>query len=98
VIRVHGEHVRDELRSFLAHAGIPTEVYYPLTLPRQPLFHAQEATARRAAHARGPNAETRALEALALPIFPELREDEIELVVSAVAEFFRHADDGRDAR
>ena len=98
VIRVHGEHVRDQLRSFLADARIPTEVYYPLTLPRQPLFHAQDATALWATHARSPNAETCSREALALPIFPELREDEIELVVSAIAEFLRRADGGRDAR
>ena len=70
VLRVHGEGVRDRLRGFLANAGIPTEVYYPLALPRQPLFESLATCQREARRGSTPNAEARSQEALALPIFP----------------------------
>jgi len=35
-----------------------------------------------------PESERTALEALALPIFPELREDEQDRVVATIAEFY----------
>ena len=67
---------RDELREFLAARKIGSEIYYPVPL------HMQDAL-KSLGYAEGsfPEAERAAREVLALPIFPELREDEQQTVV-----------------
>jgi dTDP-4-amino-4,6-dideoxygalactose transaminase len=75
---------RDKLRQFLMEREIGTEVYYPIPL------HLQSSLAS-LGYAKGdfPVAEQAAEEVLALPMYPELREDEQETVVDAIAEFYR---------
>jgi dTDP-4-amino-4,6-dideoxygalactose transaminase len=73
---------RDALRDFLAARKIGSEIYYPVPL------HMQEAL-KNLGYAEGsfPESERAAREVLALPIFPEIREDEQQTVVNAIAEF-----------
>ncbi len=80
---VPGAPRRDELRTYLNRLGIGSEVYYPLCL------HQQEALAG-LGYKTGdfPEAEKAAAEVLALPIYPELREDEQQTVVAAIRSFY----------
>jgi dTDP-4-amino-4,6-dideoxygalactose transaminase len=74
---------RDELRAHLTALGIGTEIYYP-----QPL-HLQHSL-QRLGYKLGdfPVAERAAAEVLALPMYPGLRDDEVETVVEAIRRFY----------
>jgi dTDP-4-amino-4,6-dideoxygalactose transaminase len=75
---------RDALRDFLTKRKIGSQIYYPIPI------HLQDALKGLGYKAGDfPEAERAAHEVLALPIFPELREDEQEIVVAAIAEFLR---------
>jgi dTDP-4-amino-4,6-dideoxygalactose transaminase len=72
---------RDEVQKFLAERGIGTTVYYPVPLPFQPMYASL-------GHKPGdfPEAERAAREVLSLPMYPELRPEQIARVSEAVAE------------
>jgi dTDP-4-amino-4,6-dideoxygalactose transaminase len=73
---------RDELRTFLTERGIGHEVYYPVPLHLQKCFASL-------GYKEGdmPHAEAAARETIALPIYPELSEDQIRFVAATVREF-----------
>jgi len=74
---------RDELRAFLTEQKIGTEIYYPIPLHLQGSLAFLGYTA-----GDFPVAEQAAAEVLALPMYPELREDEQQTVVDAIAAFY----------
>jgi len=82
VVRVP-EQARAQLVADLADAAISTEIYYPRGL------HEQPALAEFADGAPLPHTERASRETLALPLYPELRPDQIERVVEAVCDGLR---------
>jgi dTDP-4-amino-4,6-dideoxygalactose transaminase len=69
---------RDATRRVLADAGVATAVHYPVAVPDQPAF-------RSLARHDCPNAGRWAARCISVPCFPELRDDEIELVGRTLA-------------
>lgn len=74
---------RDELRQYLADRFVGSEIYYPLPL------HLQTSLVG-LGYKRGdfPISEAAADEVLALPMYPELREDEQQTVVETISSFY----------
>ena len=74
---------RDALRQYLAERQIGSEIYYPLPLHLQ-------TSLKDLGYKQGdfPVSELAAQEVLALPIYPELRDDEQQIVVEAIRSFY----------
>lgn len=75
---------RDELQKYLQEEGISTMVYYPLPLHLQPVFSDL-------GYQSGdlPETEKAAQEAISLPMFPELKREQQEYVVSKLKAFYQ---------
>ncbi len=74
---------RDELRNYLTEQGIGTQVIYPILVPDQAAYRDQPIRC-------GPIPVARSLvdQLLCLPMFPELRDDEVDRVAAAIQHFF----------
>jgi dTDP-4-amino-4,6-dideoxygalactose transaminase len=76
---------RDALRTWLADQGVASEIYYPLPLHMQQCFaylgHKPQDF---------PESLRASQESLALPIYPELSESQLQYVVDTIAGFFRN--------
>lgn len=74
---------RDALREFMTKHEIGTEIYYPVP------FHLQECFAD-LGYKKGdfPISEFSANTSIALPIYPELTDDQLQYVVSTIKKFF----------
>ena len=75
---------RKQLRQFLSEEGVGTDIYYPLPLHLQECYSFLK-------HRRGdfPVSEKASEEVLALPIYPELTEEEQMFVVDRIKAFYR---------
>jgi len=78
---------RDRLRSFLKDKGVGTEIYYPLPLHMQKCYE-------HLGYRQGdfPEAEKAAADSLAIPIYPELTQEQQRYVVSQIRAFFQGSD------
>jgi dTDP-4-amino-4,6-dideoxygalactose transaminase len=74
---------RDELQQFLSERKIGNAVYYPVPLHLQPIY-------LKLGHRSGsfPEAERAAEEVVSLPMFPELRPEQVRRVAETIAEFY----------
>jgi dTDP-4-amino-4,6-dideoxygalactose transaminase len=81
-LRVLGAGQRDALKNHLAAKGIGTEIYYPVPMHRQECFAYVGA-----AQASFPVANRLAEEALSIPIFPELKREQLDQVIAAIRDF-----------
>lgn len=74
---------RDRLRTYLHAQGVATEVYYPVPMHLQECFSYL-------GYSRGefPESEKAAQQTLALPIYPELSEEQAHHIVHCIKEFF----------
>ena len=92
VERAWGKHVyhlyiirtprRDDLQAFLKKEGVASEVYYPL-----PLHLAEPCQKLGFKKGDFPEAERASQETMALPMYPELTEEQQEQVIAAVGKF-----------
>ncbi len=75
---------REELQQFLTSRKIGNMVYYPVPLHSQPIYAGL-------GYKTGdfPESERAASEVLSLPMYPELRPEQIRGVAEAIAEFYR---------
>jgi dTDP-4-amino-4,6-dideoxygalactose transaminase len=74
---------RDALKDHIQNRGVATEVYYPVPMHLQECFEYLKLE-------KGdfPESEAASLETLALPVYPELSEEQAEYVVKQVVGFF----------
>ncbi len=74
---------RDALSSFLKENNIGNAVYYPVPLYKQPCYAHLNCKAQ-----DYPNTEAAAREVLSIPMFPEITEEQIDIVCGKIKEFY----------
>lgn len=75
---------RDLLKAHLEKAGISSGIYYPIPLHLQPAY-------KNLGFKKGdfPHSEKAANEVLAIPIFPELTDEQMDTIIGSIQNFFR---------
>jgi len=74
---------RDALRKHLTDAGVGTEIYYPVPM------HVQDCFAYLGCKAGDmPQSEAAAREVLSIPIYPELKTEQMQYVVDTIKAFY----------
>ncbi len=81
IIRVEN---RDAVRKHLSDKGIGTEIYYPVPFHKQECF-----SSLKYKNGDFPLSEEAADDSIALPIYPELTEDQLKYVVDEIAVFIK---------
>ena len=71
--------VNDKLKDYLSSREIAVAIYYPKALPSLPAHNIEESF---------PVAEKVCDEILSLPIWPGIKEEQLDYVVKSVNEFF----------
>jgi dTDP-4-amino-4,6-dideoxygalactose transaminase len=84
-LRVVGSGQRDALKQFLTARGIGSEIYYPVPLHRQECFRYLGCERE-----SFPVAMRLADEALSIPIYPELKTEQLDEIIAAIAAFLNH--------
>lgn len=74
---------RDALKQYLQDSGVGCEIYYPVPLHLQACFASLGGVSGDC-----PESERAAAETLALPVYPELGETQLEYVVDTIARFY----------
>jgi dTDP-4-amino-4,6-dideoxygalactose transaminase len=84
ILRTASKTERDRLMQFLAEQGIETKIHYPIPIHLMPSSHYL-------GYQPGdfPEAEHQADTILSLPIYPELTDDQVKLVIDGVQRFYK---------
>lgn len=77
---------RDALLNFLRNSGIGCEIYYPIPLHKQPFIMEM------IPNGVLPVAELLKDRVLSIPVYPQLQEDDLQMVVAKIREFFSRQD------
>jgi len=80
-ILVEGEK-RNDLQQFLKEKGIDSAIYYPLSLHQQECFNYLSHNSSELS-----NSEKASQKVLSLPVYPEMRKEEIEYVCEQIKQF-----------
>jgi len=74
---------REELQKYLKERGIPTMIYYPLSLHLQPAF-------KYSGYKKGDllKSQSTSKEVLSLPIYPELSKEEQDIIIRKIRVFY----------
>jgi dTDP-4-amino-4,6-dideoxygalactose transaminase len=77
---------RDHLDKYLHEAGVDTKMHYPIAIHEQEGYPWGKPADPKPSV---PNSERNAAECLSLPMFPELRDDEVDYVIGKITEWDR---------
>lgn len=77
-----GHSLRSELEKYLADTGVQTRIFYPQVLPEIPFLRTHPALGTAI-----PVAEMTTKSVLALPMWPELEDSEVDYVINAIVAF-----------